>query len=240
MTRPLIGILRPGSTFEAMIDRFGDYERWFVDALEPTGAVGRLSDVVADPPPPPESADGWIVTGARSAVYDQDPWVERLMDWIREAHARGVPLLGVCYGHQAVCRALGGEVGLHPEGWEVGTVEVELTAAGREDSLFAGVPARFAAQTTHQDHVSALPPGAVVLAANRHTPVQAIAMGSSTRGVQFHPEVTTAIAHDFVDRRRHLLTAPPRVAEAPDAPRVLDNFVQGFVRRVPRAEVPSR
>lgn len=239
MTRPRIGILRPGSTFEAMIDRFGNYERWFLEALEPTGAVGRLTDVVADPPPPLGSADGWIVTGARSAVYDRDAWVERLLDWIREAHARRAPLLGVCYGHQAVCRALGGGVALHPMGWELGTVEVELTAAGREDPLFAGIPARFAAQTTHQDHVSALPSGAIVLAENPHTPVQAVAVGPSTRGVQFHPEVTTAIAHDFVDRRRHLLTAPARVAEAPDAPRVLDNFVQAFVRQVPRAE-PTR
>jgi len=225
---PTIGILKPGSTFADMIVRFGDYDAWFSSELEPTGLRtrvhgpdGRLPDL--------DEAEAWIVTGARSSVLDRDERVERLLAWILEAVAREVPLLGVCYGHQAVAAALGGQVEQHPAGWELGTVQIELTDEGRNDPLFAGFPARFLVQTTHEDQVVAPPPGAVLLARGDHTPCQALAVGGSCRTVQFHPEVGRAIAEDFVARRAHLLDRPAVVGDAPLAKRVLENFVRHFV-----------
>lgn len=230
---PTIGILRPGSTFEGMIERFGDYDVWFSRALEPLGVRCIVQNVVQHPPPPPDEADGWIVTGARASVVEPEPWAERLMEWIREATARETPLLGVCYGHQAICAALGGRVERHPAGWEIGTTGIELTEAGRKDPLFAGFPDRFLVQSTHEDHVAEPPPGALLLATNPHTPLQAVAVGAAIRGVQFHPEVTTEISRDFTARREHLLQAPARVEDAPFADRVLGNFVSAFVTEEP-------
>jgi GMP synthase (glutamine-hydrolysing) len=234
---PTVGILRPGSTFPAMIDRFGDYDAWFARALEPTGARVEVHDVVAEAPPDPGSADGWVITGSRSSLTAVESWAEQLLEWIREAARREAPLLGVCYGHQAVSKALGGDVLRHPHGWEIGTVEIELTEAGRRDPLFDGFPERFLVQTTHEDHVVELPPDAVLLAGNLHSPVQAAAIGASIRTVQFHPEVTAPIAADFVAHRRPLLASDPLLEEAPHGPRVLTNFVTGFVqsRAVPAA-----
>lgn len=227
--KPTIGILRPGSTFQGMIERHGDYDAWFVRALEPTGARILVHDVTRGAPPEPGAAGGWVITGSRSSVVQPEPWAERLLDWIRDAAVASAPVLGVCYGHQAVCAALGGRVERHAAGWEIGTVEVELTEAGRRDPLFVGFPDRFLVQTTHEDDVVDLPPGAVLLAGNPHSPVQAAAVGRSIRTVQFHPEVTTPIAADFVERRRALLSREPAVAEAPLARRVLTNFVTAFV-----------
>jgi GMP synthase (glutamine-hydrolysing) len=163
-------------------------------------------------------------------VARPEPWTAPLLGWIREVASRDSPLLGVCYGHQAICEALGGRVERHPGGWEIGTTEVELTSAGREDPLFAGLPDRFRVQTTHEDYVALLPPDATLLAVNPHTEVQAIALGPLVRGVQFHPEVTEEIAQDFVARRRHLLEREPEVVTSPHAGRILANFVKGFVR----------
>ncbi|MGH7572409.1 MAG: glutamine amidotransferase-related protein [Gemmatimonadota bacterium] len=225
--RPTVGILKPGSTFADMILRFGDYDAWFTRALGSTvrtrvhGPDGRLPDR--------DSADAWIITGARGSVLDDDVRVDRLKEWIRDAVEEEVPLLGVCYGHQAVAAALGGRVERHPAGWELGTVEIELTEAGRSDPLFAGYPARFLVQTTHEDQVVEAPPEAALLARNDHSPFQALAIGSACRTVQFHPEVDAPIARDFVDRRRHLIERPPSVAEAPLGGRLLVNFVRSFV-----------
>lgn len=230
MSRPVVGILKPGSTFPAMIERFGDYDAWFARAIEPAGATCVTYDVRDGSPPAPEAADGWIVTGARSSVIDRDPAVERLLAWLREVVAAEAPLLGVCYGHQALCAALGGPVARNPRGWEIGTAEVTLTAAGREDPLFRGFPERFLVQTTHEDLVTEVPPGAMLLATNEHAPVQAVAAGPAARGVQFHPEVTTAISRDFVASREHLLETVPPVSDAPWGARVLANFVEAFVR----------
>jgi GMP synthase (glutamine-hydrolysing) len=204
-----VGILRPGSTFPDMVERFGDYDAWFARALAPSGVRTVVHDVVAEAPPDPASADGWLITGSRSSITEPEPWAERLLAWIREASDACAALFGVCYGHQAICAALGGSVARHPKGYEMGTVEVALTDAGREDPLFAGFPARFLVHTTHEDHVVDLPGDAVLLAGNDHSPVQAAAIGARIRSVQFHPEVTRPIADDFVARRRHLLTEEP-------------------------------
>jgi GMP synthase (glutamine-hydrolysing) len=226
-----IGILRPGSTFLGMIERFGDYDDWFARALAPAGARTSVYDVTAGPPPSPDTADGWLITGSRSSVTVPEPWAEHLFDWIREAAGREAPVLGVCYGHQVICAALGGTVARHAHGWEIGTVEIELTEAGRRDPLFKDFPDRFLVQSTHEDHVESLPPGAAVLAGNDHSPIQAAAIGSTVRTVQFHPEVTTPIAADFVAQRRHLLAHSPAVAEAPWGARVLTNFLDLVMER---------
>lgn len=228
MTR--IGIVKPGSTYADMIERFGDYDAWFARAMEPLEVECGVWSSEEGPLPDPADADGWIVTGARGSVHEGGPGVERLLEWIRGVARAEVPLLGVCYGHQAVCAALGGKVERHPGGWELGTTEVELTEAGRKDPLFSGFPERFAVQTTHEDRVALAPADATLLATNAHTEVQSVALGSAIRGVQFHPEVTVEIAADFGDRRRHLLPDPARVEEAPWGVRVLSNFVENFVR----------
>lgn len=225
-----IGIVKPGSTFPEMIVRFGDYDVWFTRALG-SEVVCRAFDAQNGELPDPDEADGWIVTGARGSVARPEPETERLLDWIREVARRDVPLLGVCYGHQAICEALGGRVERHPGGWEIGTTEVELTAAGREDPLFTGFPERFRVQTTHEDYVDLLPADATLLAVNPHTEAQAVALGPWVRGVQFHPEVSEEIARDFVARRRHLLEHEPEVEATPHAARILTNFVEEFVMR---------
>jgi GMP synthase (glutamine-hydrolysing) len=227
--KPRIGIVKPGSTFPEMILCFGDYDAWFARALG-DGVACRVHETESGSLPDPGDADGWILTGARGSVVRPEPWNEPLFDWIRALAHRGIPLLGVCYGHQAICAALGGRVERHPLGWEIGTTEIELTRAGRRDPLFAGFPERFQAQTTHEDYAATMPPDATLLAVNPHTEVQAIALGATVRGVQFHPEVDEEIARDFVARRRHLVDRVPPVVEAPHAVRVLSNFVDAFVR----------
>jgi GMP synthase (glutamine-hydrolysing) len=225
-----IGILKPGSTYAGMIERFGDYDAWFRRVLQPIGIDCRVFALSDEPPPDPDTVDGWIVTGARSSVVDDDPRVDDLLGWIRTVVERQKPLLGVCYGHQAIAAALNGRVEVHPGGWELGTVEVELTDKGREDPLFAGCPDRFWVQATHEDHVAELPPGGVSLASNDHTTVQALAVGEGCRGVQFHPEVTTDISRDFVARRAHLVDPTPVITDAALATSVLTNFADHFVR----------
>ena len=164
-----IGIVKPGSTYGDMVARFGDYDAWFAEALAPSGADLDVYAWSDGDEPAPDQADGWIVTGARSSVLDDDPAVERLLEWIRQT-VPNRPLLGVCYGHQALCQAMGGEVARHPDGWELGTVEIALTEAGKVDPLFAGLPDRFPVQTTHMDYVKTLPPAAVCASLSGSSP----------------------------------------------------------------------
>src|SRR5690349_1972849 len=194
-------IVRAGSAPEAVRARHGDFKQWFAAALLPRAEVSFAD---AEGALPALRHGGIVVTGSIDSVTRPAPWMDALGAWLVDA-ARTTPVLGVCFGHQLLARALGGRVERHPGGPEAGTTVVELTDAGRADPLFATLPSRVAVQQGHEDHVPVLPPGAVLLARNAHTPVQAFAHGPNLRAVQFHPEFTAERNRAFVEAERDLL-----------------------------------
>ena len=119
------------------------------------------------------------------------PFSEPLRDILRQLVDEGRPLFASCYGHHALVDALGGSVVTDPGAGEVGTFEVELTAAGRRDPLFAGLPPRFPVQLGHHDRVEHLPEPLVELAASDRCPFQALRVpGRPIYSTQFHSEMT--------------------------------------------------
>ena len=179
-------IIKTGSALPALRERLGDYEDWIAAGLGEGG--WRVVDATAlEALPPPAAVAGVVVTGSPAMVSDRAPWSVALASWLRRAHAAGLPLLGICYGHQLLADALGGEVGYHPAGAEVGFARVKLTAAAGADPLFCYLPASFDAAVIHWQSVLRLPPGAVRLAGNDFEPNHAFRVGESV-GVQFHPE----------------------------------------------------
>jgi GMP synthase (glutamine-hydrolysing) len=126
--------------------------------------------------------DGAVITGSRSSVYWDDPWIDDLLDWTARAAARDLPILGVCYGHQVLAQALGGRVDPMDD-TEIGYREIRQVRGG---ALFASLDDPFVAFETHSDRVVELPPGATLLAENDRG-VQAFRHGDRW-GVQFHPE----------------------------------------------------
>jgi GMP synthase (glutamine-hydrolysing) len=109
--------------------------------------------------------------------------------------------LGVCYGHQLLAWAFGGEVGFHPGGREIGTVDVELTQAAASDVLFAEMPTQFSVQASHLQSVLSLPNEAVLLARNSFDAHHVFRLGSSTWGVQFHPEFSAHVMSTYIRER---------------------------------------
>ena len=136
-----------------------------------------------------------------------DTVVLRLIKTVQVLAERNIPVLGVCFGHQLLARALGGTVGRNPSGWEVGNVRISLTEAGLACPILTDLGAEPTVLQSHQDAVLALPPGGVLLAGNSHTPIQAFQSRQSGRqfGVQFHPEFTPErLQKNWVERRERL------------------------------------
>jgi len=139
--------------------------------------------------------DGVVVTGSRSSVYWDEPWIEPTKAWVREAIDRGLPCLGVCWGHQLLAAALGGTVS-DMGVYEVGYSEIEQVSDSR---LFDGIGQTFTAFTSHSDAVTELPPGAEPLAENEYSN-HGFRKGR-VFGVQFHPEYDMKTARDLVKRK---------------------------------------
>ena len=192
-------IIKTGEPHAEVQAEHGNFEQWIVRELGGDGAGWRVVDVTGgEALPPVAEVAGAIITGSPSMVSDRADWSEEAAAWLREAHAANVPLLGICFGHQLLAHALGGEVGYHPGGPEVGTVQVQRQPAAAGDALFDAMPAQFAAQALHWQSVLRLPPGATVLAANAFEPHHAFRLGRSW-GVQFHPEFDTAASVSLID-----------------------------------------
>ncbi len=176
---------------------------------------------------------GVIITGSPSMVTDREDWSEKSAAWLREAITRGVPVLGVCYGHQLVAHALGGVVGWHPKGMELGTHTVALNASAARHPLLCGLPTAFPANLAHSQSVLIPPPGARILASSAHEPHQILAYGEQVLTLQFHPEFTGRIMEVYVNyltatRNRkagRAVNAGLPVQDTPKAREVLQRFV---------------
>ena len=242
-TNPRLLILKTGETALEVQRGHGDYDRWFTDALAPLPVACDVCDATRAPVPDLAAYAGVIVTGSVKSVLRPEPWMERLARLLRRAERTGRPFLCVCFGCQILAQARGGTVVRSPAGWEIGAVEIGLTAEGRRDPLFAGLPSPLPVLATHEDRVETLPAGAVVLAGNGACPVQALRIGGSVYGVQFHPEATADILRELLMLRRARLEEELRRRERPwegevdrllaaldrfdakPALRVLENFV---------------
>jgi len=146
-----------------------------------------------EPLPLPGETQGVICLGGAMCANDDQgyPFLVQVKEFIRETVAHATPYLGICLGGQLLAAATGGRVVANR--WEeLGTLEVELTAAGREDRLFAGLAPRFGSFQWHHDSFD-LPAEGVLLAASPACPHQAFRIGACAWGTQFHPEVTEGI-----------------------------------------------
>jgi len=197
-----IAIFKMG-TARTVVTGLGDFEDWISDGLGPDVAVRTVDVAGGDALPEPEEVAGVVVTGSSAMVTDREPWSEASGRWLAGAVGRGLPVLGICYGHQLLADALGGVVGDDPKGREIGIAEVTRTAAA--DRLLDGLPDVFHAQTTHQQSVLGLPPGGVLLATGIHAPIQAFRAGETAWGVQFHPEFGPEVTGGYLRARADVL-----------------------------------
>ena len=201
-------IIKTGSTIASLLETGVDFEDWFAAGLGiPLADVMVRSLHLGQPLPPLPGVKSIIITGSAAYVTERESWNFVGADYLREAHRRDIPVLGVCYGHQLLAWAFGGEVDFHPDGREIGSVSIRLTEAGQQDELLAGLSNPFNAQTSHQQSVTRLPDGAVLLAENDFDPHHAFRLGKRTWGVQFHPEFGAAVMRYYIRERHAVLAA---------------------------------
>ncbi|MBX3359227.1 MAG: type 1 glutamine amidotransferase [Phycisphaeraceae bacterium] len=146
-----------------------------------------------------DNVEGVVVLGGEQNVTDiaDLPWMQAEADFIRSAHARQLPVLGICLGHQLIAHALGGTVApaATPE-W--GFTNVTVQQPGQTETMLAGVPWDAMMFQAHNQEVATAPPGATVLASSAACKVQVFKAGLRTYGFQHHFECDRPMIEVFM------------------------------------------
>lgn len=195
-------IIQTGTAPTEIRTQLGDFAEWFQRGLGLTADQIECVRVDADGElPSPDSVAAAIITGSGAMVTQRLDWSERTAGWLVDAAAIGLPMLGVCYGHQLLAHAFGGRVDYNPRGREIGSVSIKLLPAAQDDVLFGALPALFDAHATHLQTVVEAPRSAVVLARSDLDECQAVRYAEKVWGVQFHPEFGVAPMRAYLRAR---------------------------------------
>jgi GMP synthase-like glutamine amidotransferase len=183
-----IGILETGLLNEKFVGHFDPYPLMFTRLLDRAerGLEYRTYSVInGEIPGSTNECDGWLITGSRFGAYEKLDWMELLEDFIRKLYDDSVPLVGICFGHQIIAQALGGEVVKSDRGWGIGLHRYQIDEAR---DWMGNAPAQVGIYAFHQDQVVTLPPQASVFSSSEFCPYAGLSYGESIITIQAHPE----------------------------------------------------
>ena len=240
MHKLVLLIVKTGSSVPEAAERFGDFDQWFINSIGRERFDFRTVSVHQGERLPERRDDlaAVVITGSPAMVSHRHQWSERAAGWIAEAHDEGLPMLGVCFGHQLIAHALGGVVGPNPNGRRMGSFEVEIL--DRDDQLLGQFAPGAAFQATHVEAVLEPPRGARVISRAQGDPHHGLYFGNYSWGLQFHPEFDVDIMDCYIRSRRSVLSG-----EGIFADRLLESLrptpsgravLQRFAEMVERAE----
>jgi GMP synthase-like glutamine amidotransferase len=219
-----LAILETGRPPGDLQHRFGSYPQ-MMTRLIGDGFSIEIFDVQAGALPEVGAHDAIVVMGSPAGVYDPLPWIAPLMDFIRAADRS--KMIGVCFGHQVMAQALGGEVEKSEKGWGTGLHQYKVTGP----QAWTNGEANIAIPASHQDQVIVQPPNSEVVARSDFTPFAALGWKDRPAiSFQFHPEFTVDYAKALIDMRRDRIPNPDAAIASLDGPNDSQR-VGGWIRR---------
>jgi GMP synthase-like glutamine amidotransferase len=203
-----LGILKTDEVRPEWVPEFGEYPDMFIELLRQAdpSLEFRVYDVEhGQYPAEIDEVDAYLITGSKSSVYDDKPWIATLMDFVRELDRRRKKLVGICFGHQLVAQALGGKTEKSAKGWGVGL----------HTHHFSEVPSwndekdmSFDILVSHQDQVVTNAAGARVLAGSEFCENAVCQVGEHILTFQGHPEFVPEYSREIMEFRRKTIGEP--------------------------------
>lgn len=198
------GVLLCAEDSEYVKTKYGGYFGVFVGMLAEEGETWDMYRVVAGEFPDDkeiELYDGFVITGSCNDAHGNDIWICKLLNLIKKLDSMKKRLLGICFGHQILGRALGGRIGRANSGWDIGITTIHLSSSSSKvfPSTF-DIPTAMSVIECHQDEMLELPPKAELMAWSNKTGIEMFKYGDHIMGIQGHPEYTKDILLHLVDR----------------------------------------
>ncbi|WP_221794920.1 glutamine amidotransferase-related protein [Oceanobacter mangrovi] len=204
-----LGILETDVLYDDLRDDYGSYGmmfRRFFDELSTPLAKQleyrhyQVTDLQL--PQCIDECDAWLITGSKSGVYDPLPWQQPLADHARRCFDAGIPMLGVCFGHQFLAHNLGGHAGLSDQGWGIG---VRASKVINQPAWSQVHSSHIRLIYSHRDQVTALPPGATRLSGCGFCQNAAFNIDRRVLAFQGHPEFTPTYLRRLLPRRKDVI-----------------------------------
>jgi len=209
-----LGVLETGKVDEALVERHGQYPGMFArlfQAIDPSITVSAFEVLNGEFPASVTECDAWVLTGSPRSVYEDLPWISQLKDFLRRARAEGVPIVGICFGHQIMAEAFGGKVEKSSKGWGLGVQEYEILPDAPE--WMAGAPERVAFRVVHQDQVKKIPADANCHATSPFCEYAVLSYGDREMpdaiSIQAHPEFDASFVRDLIERAKGMRFPEP-------------------------------
>ena len=213
---PRITIIETGLVSSKNREFHGSYPQMFehmIGAADATVTFNTVSIPAGDPLPDVEGLEAILITGSSAGVYDAFEWIAPLEEFVRTAHDKKVPMVGVCFGHQLIAQALGGTARKSEKGWGIGRHVYDVAP---HNGLIEGT--RIALACSHQDQVITPPAGAKTILSSDFTPHAGLLYaGGSTFSVQPHPEFSVGYALACCEVVRSKAHAPDSVVTSAQA-----------------------
>ena len=234
-----ITILETGRAPGKLVDEYPRYPDMFAALLSPSDrelAYESVAVLDGEALPDPSACEAVLITGSPFGVYDSTPWMDPLRRFIRAAHGARIPMVGVCFGHQIIADALGGEVRKSEKGWGIGRHSYDITR--RRDWMGEDRPA-VSLSASHQDQVITPPVGAVTLARSAHTEHAILEYADApVITIQGHPEFSDRYASALWQARRGKALTDAQVdaalasMEKPGDGALVGSWIVSFLRSV--------
>ncbi|MEC4724357.1 GMP synthase [Shewanella sp. D64] len=202
-----IGILQCDDVTAALQAKHGNYPEMFTRLFEDLDrelvfVVYRVID--GDYPNSVDDCEAYITTGSRYGVNDDEPWVLQFKQYIATLYAYKKKLIGICFGHQMMVKALGGEVVKSPKGWGVGVATSAITL--HKPWMDCNIE-KLSLVVSHQDQVTVLPEDTEIIASSDFCPFYMIQINDHFLGIQGHPEFSKIYSQDLMNARRDRIPA---------------------------------
>ncbi|GHD34333.1 glutamine amidotransferase-related protein [Halioglobus pacificus] len=200
-----LGILKTDAVLPKWVPEFGEYPDMFVALLgriDPDLEFAVYDVEEGEYPAEIDEVDAYLITGSKSSVYEDKPWIHRLIEFVRELDARKKKIVGICFGHQLVAQALGGLTEKSPKGWGVGLHTHEFDSS---PDWHDGGSAAFKVLVSHQDQVVRNAEGGQTLAGSEFCENAVVQVGDHILTFQGHPEFLPAYSREIMDYRREMI-----------------------------------
>lgn len=198
------GVLQCAEDTDYVKKKYGGYFGVFLRMLAEEGEIWDVFRVAdGDFPDDGEIGvyDGFVITGSCKDAYGDDAWICELLTLLNKLQLMNKKILGICFGHQILARALGGKVVRAESGWDIGVRSINLSSSSMKIFSNLEMPKTLSVIECHRDEVHELPSEVEVLAWSDKTRVEMFRYRDNIMGVQGHPEYSTDILKQLIDDR---------------------------------------